>query len=246
MPDPDADDQQLAPGAPDGGRWLNFYGRRHGKAMRPGQQHLLKTRLPALTPAGIGRDENPRRAPLDPGVLFPGKRAVCLEIGFGGGEHLFAQATANPDIGFIGCEPFVNGVAMLLSAMERRPVDNIRLHAGDVRLLFEVLPPACLDRVFVLYPDPWPKARHTGRRFIGRDNLDNLAQLMCPGADLRLATDIPAYVEHSREIVASHPAFAIVDESAVPWPDWPGTRYEAKALRAGRVPHYVTIGRATN
>jgi tRNA (guanine-N7-)-methyltransferase len=114
---------------------------------------------------------------------------------------------------------------------------------GDARLLFEVLPPGCLDRVFVLYPDPWPKARHAGRRFIGAENLDALARLMKPGALLRLASDIPAYIEHAREAVAAHLAFAVVADSAEPWADWPGTRYEAKAVREGRAPRYVTIER---
>lgn len=235
--------QASGPLAPDGGPWRNFYGRRRGKTLRPRQRLLLETRLPGLTPKGIARAENPQRTPIDPATLVPESRALWLEVGFGGGEHLLAQALANPDIAFLGCEPFINGVAMLLSAMDARPASNIRLHAGDVRFLFEVLPPACLDRVFVLYPDPWPKARHAGRRFIGPDNLDTLARLMRPGAVLRLASDIEAYIEHSLEAVASHPAFAVIGDSDTPWADWPGTRYEAKALREGRRPRYVTLQR---
>ena len=237
------DDKPSAPLAPDGGPWRNFYGRRHGKQLRPRQRWLLETRLPELTPRGIERSHNPERRPVDLHQLLPGKQDIWLEVGFGGGEHLLAQAQRYPEVGFIGCEPFVNGMAMLLSAMAERPIGNLRLYQGDARILFEVLPAACLGRVFVLYPDPWPKKRHVGRRFVGRENLDWLARLMKPGAALRLASDIPAYIEHSREVVVAHPAFEIAADTPKPWADWPGTRYEAKALREGRVPHYLTIAR---
>lgn len=238
-----------APRAPDGGPWRNFYGRRRGKPLRARQRRLLETLLPRLVVPQVAPDENPGRRPIVPAALFPGRRALWLEIGFGGGEHLLAQAAANPDVGLIGCEPFVNGVAMLLSALDDRGLDriadNIRLHPGDVRFLFDVLPEACLDRAFLLYPDPWPKARHAGRRFVGPENLDSLARLMRPGAALRLATDIPAYVEHAVAQLAPRGDFALAHADpadwARPWPDWPGTRYEAKALREGRRPHYLTI-----
>jgi tRNA (guanine-N7-)-methyltransferase len=237
------DDTPPAPMAPDGGPWRNFYGRRHGKPLRARQRHLLETWLPELTPPGIERAANPQRRPLEPERLFPGKSDLWLEVGFGGGEHLLAQARRHPEIGFIGCEPFVNGMAMLLSAMADRPIDNLRLYQGDARLLFEVLPEACLGRVFVLYPDPWPKKRHVGRRFIGPENLDWLSRLMKPGAMLRLASDIPAYIEHSRDAVLAHAGFRIIADTREPWADWVSTRYEAKALREGRTPRYVTIER---
>lgn len=242
-----SDDRPGAATAPDGGPWRNFYGRRHGKALRARQRTLLETRLEALAPPGIDRATNPARDPIDLAALFPGARAVWLEIGFGGGEHLLAQAAANPDVGLIGCEPFINGVAMFLSALDGHDSGNVRVHAGDVRFLFEVLPPACLDRVFLNYPDPWPKTRHRDRRFFGPANLDSLARLMRPGADLRLATDIPDYVRHAvkqaaprRDIVLENPDPA---SWGTPWADWPGTRYEAKALREGRRPHYLTFRR---
>ncbi|MEM7527627.1 MAG: tRNA (guanosine(46)-N7)-methyltransferase TrmB [Pseudomonadota bacterium] len=231
----------------DGAPWRNFYGRRHGKKLRDGQKRLLDTRLAALAPPGVGWEENPDRAPLDPAALFPGARALWLEIGFGGGEHMIAQAAANPDIGIIGCEPFVNGVAMLLSAIERAGVGNLRVHAGDARDLMDVLPEASVDRAFLLYPDPWPKKRHWKRRFINPDQLDQLARVLRPGAHFRVATDIEDYVRHTLEQMQRDPHFTWCAEGPTdwrtPWPDWPGTRYEAKALREGRRPHYLTFQR---
>lgn len=244
----DDSESSVAATAPDGGPWFNFHGRRRGKALRARQKILLETLLPALAVGGVSRESNPARRPIAPETLVPGSRDLWLEIGFGGGEHLLAQAAANPDMALIGCEPFVNGVAMLLSALDQRPLTNIRLHAGDVRFLFEVLPPASLGRVFLLYPDPWPKARHAGRRFVGAGNLDSLARLMRPGAALRLATDIPAYVDHALEHLAPRQDFTLRSADPAdwnrPWSDWPGTRYEAKALREGRSPRYLTILRS--
>ena len=231
----------------DGAPWRNFYGRRHGKKLRPGRQRLLETRLAALAPPGVGREKNPGRSPVDPAALFPGKRDLWLEIGFGGGEHMIHQAGANPDVGLVGCEPFVNGVAMLLSAIERAGLSNLRVHAGDARDLMDVLPAGAVGRVFLLYPDPWPKRRHWKRRFVNPENLDMLARVMRPGAELRVATDIPDYVRHSLEQVRRHRRFAWEAERPAdwrePWPGWPGTRYERKALAQGRRPHYLTFRR---
>lgn len=242
-----ADETPGAPVAPDGGAWHNFYGRRHGKTLRARQRTLLETRLDALAPQGIDRLANPDRHPIDLQALFPDARSVWLEIGFGGGEHLLAQAAANPDVGLIGCEPFINGVAMFLSALDGQGIGNVRVHAGDVRFLFEVLPPASLGRVFLNYPDPWPKNRHRERRFVSPENLDSLARLMQPGADLRLATDIPEYVRHAVRQVAPRGDFVLENPDPAnwgrSWPDWPGTRYEGKALREGRQPHYLTFRR---
>ena len=232
---------------PDGAPWRNFHGRRHGKTLRARQARLLEDLLPRLALPGVGWDENPDRAPLDPSRLFPGARDLWLEIGFGGGEHLAHQARANPDVGLIGAEPFVNGVAMLLATLDEDPAPNLRLHMGDARDLLDVLPAGSVGRVFVLYPDPWPKTRHVERRFIGPDNLTALARVMRPGAVLRLATDIDVYVAHALAAVRAHPAFATVaggpEDRRRPWPDWPGTRYEAKALREGRRPTYLTFER---
>ncbi len=232
-----------APRRPDGAPWLNFHGRRHGKTLRQGQRGLLETRLAQLAPPGVGWDENPGRAPLDVATLFPDKTDLWLEIGFGGGEHLLATAKANRDVGIIGCEPFVNGVAMFLSALEGAGLDNVRVHADDARFVLDVLPPASVGRVYLLYPDPWPKRRHVERRFVNPDNLAMLSRVLRPGAELRLATDVPDYVAHARAVMAARTDFATVLDSAAPWEGWPGTRYEAKALREGRAPRYLRFAR---
>lgn len=218
-------------------RFRNFYGRRHGKALRPSQRRLIAELLPRLRVPGMGD-----RLPVDPAALFGDARPVWLEIGFGGGEHLAHQAGLHPDLGLIGCEPFVNGVAMLLNRVERGGIANLRIHPGDARDLIELMPAESVSRVFLLYPDPWPKARHQRRRFLCRENLAMLRRIMQPGSELRFATDIPDYVEHARREVAEAEGFALAGEDfADPWPDWPGTRYEAKALAAGRVPAYLTL-----
>ncbi|MEO1468473.1 MAG: tRNA (guanosine(46)-N7)-methyltransferase TrmB [Pseudomonadota bacterium] len=231
--------------------WRNFYGRRHGKRMSDHQQDLLETRLEALAPAGVGWAENQGRAPLDPAALVPGAEDLWLEIGFGGGEHMIATAEAHPEIGLIGCEPYVNGVAKLLSAIERahggQGLANLRLHAGDARDLMDVLPAGAIGRVYLLYPDPWPKKRHHKRRFVNPDNLDQLARVMRPGAEIRIATDIEDYVRHTLEAMRADGRFAWTAERPAdwraPWPGWPSTRYEAKALREGRRPHYLVFTR---
>ncbi|MEM6324007.1 MAG: tRNA (guanine(46)-N(7))-methyltransferase TrmB [Pseudomonadota bacterium] len=225
--------------------WRNFYGRRHGKTLRRSQQAHLDTDLDALSPGPVSWAENPERKPLDLDALFGGA-PVWLEIGFGGGEHLVHQAVANPGTGLIGCEPFINGVAMLLGKIRAAGAQNIRIHPGDARDLFDVLPEASIAKAFLLYPDPWPKARHHRRRFVTAEHLAPLARVMQPGAELRIATDIGDYVRQSLEQVPRH-GFAWLAERAgdwrTPWPDWVSTRYEQKALRAGRVPHYLTFRR---
>ncbi|SET19618.1 tRNA (guanosine(46)-N7)-methyltransferase TrmB [Oceanicella actignis] len=236
-----------APGRADGAPWRNFYGRRHGKRLRKGQEEHLRTTLARIAPRGVTWEENPARTPIDLAELFGGPRPVWLEIGFGGGEHMLAQAAANREVGIIGCEPFVNGVAMFLSHMARHGIDNVRVHAGDARDLMDVLPEGAISRVFLNYPDPWPKARHRKRRFVNPENLDALARVMAPGAELRLATDIGDYARHALAHVMDHSAFVWTAERPEdwrrPWPDWPGTRYEAKALREGRTPIYLTFRR---
>lgn len=235
--------------ADDDGRvaqWRKLFGRRRGKALRPRQKQLLAELLPRLSVPGVAREGNPSRAPVDVAAIFP-DRPLWVEIGFGGGEHLVHQAQTNPQVGLIGCEPFINGVAMALGRIEEAGVENLRLHPGDARDLIELLPEASVARAFLLYPDPWPKARHGDRRFMHPANLALLARVMQPGAVLRLATDIPAYVEHALGAVAEEGSFRLDDECGAdhtrPWPDWPGTRYEAKALRAGRRPHYLSFVR---
>ncbi|MBC7158209.1 MAG: tRNA (guanosine(46)-N7)-methyltransferase TrmB [Rhodobacteraceae bacterium] len=226
------------------GEWRNLHGRRRGKALKPAQKQALAD-LPGLALHGVRPDENPGRVPLDLAGLAAG-RAVWLEIGFGGGEHLVHQAARHPEVLMLGCEPFVNGVAKLLVALRAAAVDNVRLHPGDVRELFDVLPPAGLERVFLLYPDPWPKTRHHARRFVTPQYLEPLARAMAPGAILRIATDIPDYV---RQTDAEVPRAGFDDlrpapeARARPWDDWLPTRYERKALREGRVPAYLEFRR---
>lgn len=230
-----------ASGAP----WRNFYGRFKGKQLKPNQVRDLDEMLPGLSPGAVGWDENPDRLPLDLEALLGG-RDVWLEVGFGGGEHLVHQATANPDVGIIGAEPYVNGIAMLLGKLRKSSVENVRVHPGDARDLMDVLPAQSLSRAFLLYPDPWPKARHHRRRFVTQEHLAPLARALKPGAIFRVATDIPDYVRQTLEEVPQA-GFEWLAEGPTdwrqPWQDWISTRYEQKALREGRTPHYLTFRR---
>ncbi|WP_457648544.1 tRNA (guanine(46)-N(7))-methyltransferase TrmB [Profundibacter sp.] len=224
----------------------NFYGRLKGKALRDSQKVYLGEDLAKLSPGAVGWDENPDRKPLDLKALFGG-RPVWLEVGFGGGEHMVHQAAQNPDVGIIGCEPYINGVAMLLGKIREVGVDNVAVHPGDVRDLFDVLPGGSIDRAFLLYPDPWPKARHHRRRFVTPEHLDPLARVLKKGAIFRVATDIPDYVRQTMEQMTARGDFEWLAEGPEdwrkPWGDWVSTRYEKKALREGRVPHYMTFRR---
>lgn len=220
----------------------NFYGRVHGKTLRQSQKTYLDEDLARLSLPGVTLEENPARTPLDL-ERFHGK-PLWLEIGFGGGEHLVHMAASYPQVEIIGCEPFVNGIAMLLGKIRQAEVQNLCLHPGDVRDLFDVLPTGCLSKVFLNYPDPWPKARHHRRRFVTPEYLHPLARAMQPGSELRVATDIPDYVRQTLEEVP--PAgFDLVHEAGPggAWDDWLSTRYEQKALREGRAPHYLTFHR---
>jgi tRNA (guanine-N7-)-methyltransferase len=230
-------------GRPDHAPARNFYGRRSGKTLKPVQRVWLREDLPRLGLTGIDPHENPDRTPFDPATLFDDARALWLEIGFGGGEHIVHQAGLAPHAGLIGAEPFINGVAAALGRIRRAGVDNIRIHPGDVRDLFDLLPDACLDRAFLLYPDPWPKRSHHERRFVTPEPLAALARVLKPGSELRVATDIPDYVRQTLEEVP-RAGFDLLAQTGTAWPDWTRTRYEAKALREGRVPHYLTFRRA--
>lgn len=223
----------------------NFYGRLKGKALKPAQKKYLDQDLAALSPGAVSWEENPARSPLDLAGLF-GDAPVWLEIGFGGGEHMVHQAQANPQVGLIGAEPYINGVAMLLGKIRRAGVENLRVHPGDVRDLFDVLPDASIDRAFLLYPDPWPKARHHRRRFVTPEHLGPLARVLKPCAIFRVATDIEDYVRQTLQEVPRHGFEWLAERPAdwrEPWPDWLSTRYEQKALREGRKPHYLTFRR---
>ncbi len=224
------------------GEHRNFYGRIHGKTLRAQQKADLETGLAALALKGVTREDNPSRATLD--LSFAGGRPLWLEVGFGGGEHLVHMAARNPGIFLIGCEPFVNGVAMLLGKLRDGKVSNVAIHPGDVRDLFDVLPGGCLTKVFLNYPDPWPKARHHRRRFVSPGYLQALARVCAPGAEFRVATDIPDYVRQTLEEVPAA-GFELVHQAGEggAWEDWHSTRYERKALREGRAPHYLTFRR---
>ena len=219
-----------------------LYGRRTGHRLRPHARGLLDTLLPHLAvPLEAGET-------LDPFALFaPRPRAVWLEIGFGGGEHLAAQAAAHPDVGFIGCEPFVNGIAKLLIAVEAGNLANVRVHGDDARPLIEALPEASLERAFVLFPDPWPKTRHHKRRFIQTETLDAIARALVDGGELRVATDIMDYASWTLAHAVPHPAFEWLARRPADWrtppDDWVETRYEGKAKAAGRAPVYLRFRR---
>jgi tRNA (guanine-N7-)-methyltransferase len=215
-----------------------FFGRRKGKALRQQQAELVETLLPTL------RVDTSR--PVDPARLF--RRPVAdlwLEIGFGGGEHLLAQAAGRPDVGFLGCEPFVNGMAKLLHGIADADLDNIRLHPDEAASLLDTLPDRCLGRVDLLYPDPWPKRRQRKRRFMSMQSLGRMARVMRPGAALRFATDIDDYAGWTLARMLRCPAFAWTAASArdwtEPWPGWTPTRYEQKAMSEGRSSVYLTF-----
>ncbi len=220
----------------------NFYGRRHGKTLRKSQKGYLSEDLGELRPRRITHEENPARETIDPTAIFGDDRPLWLEVGFGGGEHMVHMAARYPQVGVIGCEPFINGVAMLLGKIRAAGVTNVSVHPGDARDLMDVLPDACIDRAFLNYPDPWPKARHHRRRFVTPEHLIPLARVMRPGAEFRVASDIPDYIRQTLEEVPKA-GFTLVGDGPVAWEDWPSTRYEQKALREGRLPHYVTFRR---
>lgn len=221
----------------------NFYGRIKGKTLNAAQDRYLEEDLPGLLVAGITREENPERAALDIQELA-GDRPLWLEIGFGGGEHLVHQALQNPDVQFLGVEPYVNGVAMLLGKMRKAGVNNIKLHMGDARNLMDVLPHETVSKAFLLYPDPWPKLRHHRRRFVTPEHLIPLNRCLKIGAEFRVATDIEDYV---RQTLGEVPKAGFdwlaegPEDWRAPWGDWISTRYEQKALREDRTPHYMTF-----
>jgi len=220
-----------------------LHGRRQGRRLRPNRQALVDRLLPDLS-------FDVEALPPDPMTLFASPvREVWLEVGFGGGEHLLHQARLHPDIGFIGCEPFLNGVAKLLSDMEKTggSTGNIRLLVDDARPLIERLPPASIGRVFVLFPDPWPKNRHHRRRFIAPSTLDALARVMRPGEELRLATDHVGYLRWMLFHLLGHAGFRWLARGPDDWrkrpEDWPPTRYEEKALAKGIGSTYLRFER---
>ena len=215
-----------------------IYGRRKGHRLRPGRRRLLEELLPRLLIS------LPERGRIDPAALFAEPRAeLWLEIGFGGGEHLVAQAAARPEVGLIGCEPYVSGVARALSLIQERGLGNVRLFMDDARLLMTALPAACLTRIFVLFPDPWPKARHHKRRIVNPGTAAEFARLLRTGGELRLASDDMSYARAMLLALRARPELAWQARGPADWrcrpADWPPTRYEDKALAAGRASVYL-------
>jgi tRNA (guanine-N7-)-methyltransferase len=220
-----------------------FYGRRQGRRLRPGLKALLDDLLPQVA-VSLPRDG----AKLDPAALFDRPYAgYALEIGFGGGEHLAWQAGRHPDIGFLGAEFFVNGVAGLLRRIHDQGLDNLRIHHGDARDLLDALPERSLDRAYILFPDPWPKARHHKRRIIQDGTLARLAGLLNDGVELRLATDDMDYLRWMLERLLRSPDFEWLARRPRDWrerpEDWPQTRYESKAVAQGRRAAYLRFRR---
>jgi tRNA (guanine-N7-)-methyltransferase len=220
-----------------------FKGRRKGRPLRPYRAELMTSLLPHLS---VPVDDAAMMA--DPASFFDREvREIWMETGFGGGEHLAWQAERNPDVGFIGCEPFVNGVASLLAHVEDRNLGNVRIHADDAREVLDALPDGCISRYFLLFPDPWPKKRHANRRFVQTATLDVIARLLKPGGEFRLGSDDQGYVRWSLMHLMRHPAFEWTAEGPADWrvrpEDWPESRYEAKAHKAGRRCAYLRFRR---
>ncbi|MFO7477809.1 MAG: tRNA (guanosine(46)-N7)-methyltransferase TrmB [Methyloceanibacter sp.] len=220
-------------------RQLRSYGRRKGKALSARKERLLHEALP-----GLRLDlAKPPPARLTDLFALP-VLDVWLEIGFGSGEHLLWQAEHHPDIGFVGCEPFINGVASLLGAIEDRDLKTVRVHDGDARDVLAWLPDASIGRVFLLFPDPWPKKRQLKRRLLTPELVRAFARVLCPGGEFRFASDDADYAEQARLLFSEAPAFASSGDWRTRPADWPGTRYEKKALCDGRRPVYLSFKRA--
>lgn len=219
-----------------------FFGRRKGHKLRPRQAELIGTLLPRLAV------DLARPAAADLGALFPAPvDNIHLEIGFGGGEAMVAQAQAQPRTGFIGVEPFVNGMAKALASIESAKLRNIRLHFDDAVGLIAWLPDASLSRIDLIHPDPWPKRRHWKRRFVQDDTIAQLARILRPGGDFRFVTDIADYAAWTLRHFLRSPAFEWTAQQAddwrLPWPDFTKTRYHAKAARAGSTSSFLCFRR---
>mgnify|MGYP002651418240 FL=1 len=218
----------------------SFFGRRKGKPLTPRREALMADVLPELS---LDLTAPP---PADLKDLFKAEvTSVCLEVGFGGGEHLLHRARTNPETGFIGIEPFVGSMAKAVAAVTDENLQNVRLYDDDAVNVLDWVPEASLDLAYQLYPDPWPKKRHWKRRFINGQNLDRYARALKPGAEFRFASDIDTYIDWTLRHCRDHPAFDWAAETAsdwkTPWEGWPGTRYEAKAIREGRIGRYLTF-----
>lgn len=229
-------------GNPEFGRQVVF-GRRQGHKLRPQRQALMRDLLPQ-----IGIDLETAANVIEPRALFaPGTKEVWLEIGFGAGEHLAWQAARNPDVGFIGCEPFLNGVAALLDQIAAQNLSNVRIFPDDARLLIARLASGGTNRLCLLFPDPWPKKRHNKRRIVSTENIARFADIMADGGEFRFATDHAEYGRWTLQRLLAEPRFRWLAERPGDWrertEDWPETRYESKAREAGRAPMYLRFER---
>ncbi len=216
-----------------------LYGRRQGHKLRPGQAELVERLLPEISVPDDG--------PLDAAALFGADRPLEFEIGFGKGEHMAWQAAQRPDHGFIGCEPFLDGVVGALVKVDEFDLANIRIHMGDAIEVLQRLPDASLERVWLLHPDPWRKARHAKRRFMNAGPIGLIAQKMKPGGEFRFGTDHPVYVRWAMMVMNQSPDFEWLGETPTDFlvrpDDWPETRYEAKARSKGHEVWYFRYRR---
>ncbi len=237
---------------------LRSFGRRRGRRLSERQSQLVDDLLPLVRLAPTGPPPSDLRPQFVNALAFPNWvsptrspdgeiRSVWLEVGFGGGEHLIAQAQRHGDIGIIGCEPFIDGVVKVLDAIASDGLHNVRLYDDDCRPLLRWLPPASIDRAFVLFPDPWPKKRHVKRRLVNAGFLTEMARLLKPGAELRIATDIPDYVRTILLAQRMVPDLEWRVASPADWraapDDWVVTRYQRKANREGRATTYLRFYR---
>ena len=231
---------------------LRFFGRRKGKAIGASRERLMQQLLPQI------QLKLPKTGKISIKKVFPcNPQEVCLEVGFGGGEHLAELAKLYPEVGFIGAEPFLNGVSSLLAHLngshrfpkdncdlEEGRTDNVRIWPDDIRQVFPYLPDGLFARIFVLYPDPWPKARHAERRFIGQENLPELYRLLTPQGQLIIATDVVQYAEWVKEQMQIFKKFKQQNvDLSVPPENWVSTRYEQKGIKAGRHPIYFVFSK---
>ncbi len=221
-------------------RW---YGRRTGKPLRKNRKRLYDKLLPA-----IRLDPDPQKFPADLKTLFPNPvHKVWLEIGFGGGEHLAEQAEKNPDVGIIGCEPFVNGVASLIKYIDAKKITNVRVYDDDVRHLFKLMATNSLSRIFILFPDPWPKLRHHRRRIVKDKTISQFVRLLENGGELRFASDHQDYVSWALRHLLQNDDLSWTARHPYDWrtppPDWVETRYEQKAKAKGDTPVYLRFER---
>ncbi len=228
-----------------------LYGRRRGPALSARRKALIEGLLPQVElnlDSSVATDTDSGAAAINADALFrDSMEDLWVEIGFGMGEHLAAQAVAHPTIGFIGCEPYVNGIAGLLSCIEEGGLENIRIYCDNALNLMEALPAASVGRIFLLHPDPWPKKRHEGRRFVSPGNMDIVARVLRDNGEFRLQTDDAGYVRWAMRNLANRRDFQWLAEGPGDWRqrpgDWPQTRYEAKARLSGRRSHYLCFQR---